>query len=1435
MTNPPPPAPSADGAGQATDGADQATDGAGLATGGTVQATGRAGQATGRAGQATGRAGQATGRAGQATGRAGQATGRAGQATGRAGQATGRAGQATGGIGRKLVRWSAYALAGLVVLAAAALVGLRLLLPELGHYRPQIEQWLSHTAGRKVEIGAVDARWRGWTPVFHIRDIRLAGDENTADPSVAETPTDPSVETPTDLSAETPTDLSVENPTDLSVENPTDLSAHDAIRLADLTFSLDLPELLRSGVFQPRELSASGASFVVTHRSDGTFAFTRLGFGPDAPGGPGTSDGLARWMLDQTNLSLYGSRIIWVDERFSIGPLPLDGVTLSLERTGERHLISGSFEPSDAGRVDFAMEITGDLLTSSWTGTTYLSAVDVDLARFGLDVGPGESSTVSGVVSAEVWSTWKDRRPVEATGTIRAQSPGVVRGEHRHGVDEAKAEFRAERTPQGWALAVQDLVVATPGGSWPTTSVDAVWNEPGDADNGTLIVNAESARIEDLVALVAPGDETAANAPLRALAQAAPSGILKDMQFSVPVADRIDFERFRASGRFTGLGVGTQAGPVSVADATGRFEASGQGVIADIAAGRVQVDIPDRLEQPLRGEKLAGTLTAASTPEGFRVRLEEARIETPVGTVTANGRLLVPRDESTPELEGALSFGDARINTVRDLVGNLLMPEAALRWLDQAAPFGDIREARVAFRGRLPDPPAGGGENAIEATATLFVPVLTYAAGWPEATGLSAEVRFAGRRLDVRIDSGRILKSAVRDTTVTIEDVNSDAPVARVTGRVEGTSADALHFLSESPLRARFAPLFDPYTFRGDSTIDLEVAVPLTGPERSVSARGRITLDHNRIDGPGLGGGLTAVNGPLTFRNAGVRSDGVTAVWLGEPIQARVGASPADPDATRITIGGRLTRRLLAAYLRHPDGLNRLDAPTTEDPALLARVRGDAAWTATFDLPADFGASPTALRITSDLTGLAVDLPPPFGKLAGTTRMLRIDTRLGADPDRVLEVSLGSAASARLRLVRDAGRFRLERGAIHVGGSRAALPDSPAIIVRGETPALDTAAWQTVFDEVTALREPEPEPDSRRPGLPQEVSIDTASMTALGGRFPDTRIRAARSPDGAWRVSLDGAHLQGSISLPRPGGADPVIADFDRVVYEPDSAETEREPLDLDPRTLPALSFSTRKLLVGERDFGQVGFTTAPSERGLDITELKVRSDSFTSDATGSWSLAGEQHLTEFTLRMHGDDLRQMLETLGFDGSALAGGTTDISLRGSWAGVPTDFAVENLSGVTHFRSNDGRLTQLEQGLTRRVFGLLTITSLPRRLLLDFGDIFKEGFGYDRIEGSFAIENGNAYTSDLYVESDIARFDVVGRTGLLLRDYDQIVTVTPKISSTLPLVPIWIAQKIVNFNLFDKAFSYQYTIRGTWDEPDVELVRTQRREDASLAN
>lgn len=1291
-----------------------------------------------------------------------------------------RSANARGKPARKRLRRSAYVLAGVLLLGAGTLAGVRVLLPELDHYRPHVERWLSRVSDRHVEIGTIHARWRGWTPVFRLEDIRLA-DRDASSGAPADAP----------------------------------------IRLAALTFSIDPIEVLRSGDFQPREIAASGVSIVVVRRSDGTISVGE--FADAVPAGARNRGRLAQWLLSQAEISLFASRILWFDALRGPHPLSLEGATLHLERVGDRSRISGSFEPADTGRVDFAVEMEGIATAASWSGVAYVAAQDVDLARLGLDTGQPETERVSGVVSARVWSTWKGGRPVEVEGTMQARSPGVVRGGTRRGLDDVSASFRVERVPEGWTLAVRDLAVATSRGAWPPTSVDAMWIAPRPGRDGAVVVNAAAARIEDLVALAAPNREPSTNAMLNALLEADPHGAIEDFHVSVPVADRLEFDRAAANGRFTGLRIDTDAWPVSVDAASGQFEASEQGFFADVVSGRLRLDAPDWLARPVQGDTLAGTLAAIPTTEGIRVRFDGASLATPAGTVAAQGWMLVPWDEGEPELSVALSLDAAQIAEVREMLAGRAIPEPAARWLESAAPYGDLREVRVTFRGPLSRAPSGDGAGEIEATGRLVVPLLSYAPGWPEITNLSAAFRFDGQRFDVRIESGRILRSTIREAEVSIEDVGAEAPVARLEGRVEGATANAVRFLAESPLRTRAGPMLGDTTIHGDSTIDLELAIPLGEDDRPITIDGRVALEHNRFEVRGLRRGLAAVNGVITFRDSAVESDGITATWLDEPIRVVIGASPTPPYEWRLSIDGRLTRRLLVAYLRSA-GLLQASAP--EDSRLLARIRGDTAWSATLDIAPAARGLPARLRLATDLIGLSLDLPAPFGKEIGAPRRLSVESRIAPGVERITEIRLGALAGAALRFVRDAGGFRFDRGAVRIGDGDAALPDSPGLVLHGEVPGLDTRAWHAVLEDIAALDSSSP--SAPRFDLVREMSLDAGSVTVAGVRFPETRIRATRDTDGGWRLDLTGRGVEGVVHVPRDVRSQPLVADLEHLVLKSGFGESDDEPSSLDPRTLPALSFSARRFVLGDYDLGRVGLTTAPSERGLDIERLDVRTDSFAGEATGSWSLDGAEHLTELAMRMYEVDLGRTLETLGFEGNAVAEGTTDISLRGSWKGTPADFALDRLTGVVNFLSTDGRLTRFEPGVTGHVLGLLTITSLPRRLILDFGDLFKDGFGYDRIEGSFAIEKGNAYTDNLFMESDTARFEVVGRTGLASKDYDQLVTVIPKISSTLPLVPIWIAQKILDRNVFDKAFAYQYTITGPWDEPAVELVRTEPR-------
>ena len=785
--------------------------------------------------------------------------------------------------------------------------------------------------------------------------------------------------------------------------------------------------------------------------------------------------------------------------------------------------------------------------------------------------------------------------------------------------------------------------------------------------------------------------------------------------------------------------------------------------------------------------------------------------------------MLVPQGGGEPELSVALSLGAAQIAEIREMLAGGAMPEPAARWLESAAPYGDLREGRLAFRGRLSGTPSGDGAEKIEATGRLVVPLLSYAPGWPEITALSAAFRLDGQRFDVRIESGRILNSTIREAEVSIDDIGAEAPVARLEGRVEGATANAVRFLAESPLRPRTGPMLAYTTIHGDSTIDLELAIPLGKDDRALTVDGRVALEHNRFEVRGLGRGLKAVNGAITFRDSAVESDGITATWLDEPIRVAIGASPSAPYKWRLSIDGRLTRRLLVAYLRSA-GL--LEASAPDDSGLLARFRGDTAWSATLDIAPPAQELPARLQLATDLTGLSLDFPAPFGKEIGTARRLSVESRIAPGEERITQVRLGALAGAALRFVRDAGGFRFDRGTVPNrrwprGAFRLPRPHPARRGTAARHPRVVRSARRhrgsrLVESGRSAVRRRARDVAGRGLGHRAGRSI----LRSAHSRHPGHRRRMAARPRRPWGGRRAARASRRALRTACRGLRAPCAGVRIRRIR--------RRAVQPRPSKPAGTVVSARRFVLGDYDLGRVGLTTAPSERGLEIERLDVRTDSFAGEVTGSWSLDGAEHLTEFAMRMYEVDLGRTLETLGFEGTAVAEGTTDISLRGSWQGTPADFALDRLTGVVHFLSTDGRLTRFEPGVTGHVLGLLTITSLPRRLILDFGDLFKDGFGYDRIEGSFAIEKGNAYTDDLFMESDTAKFEVVGRTGLASKDYDQLVTVIPKISSTLPLVPIWIAQKILDRNVFDKAFAYQYTITGPWAEPAVELVRTEPR-------
>ena len=156
-----------------------------------------------------------------------------------------------------------------------------------------------------------------------------------------------------------------------------------------------------------------------------------------------------------------------------------------------------------------------------------------------------------------------------------------------------------------------------------------------------------------------------------------------------------------------------------------------------------------------------------------------------------------------------------------------------------------------------------------------------------------------------------------------------------------------------------------------------------------------------------------------------------------------------------------------------------------------------------------------------------------------------------------------------------------------------------------------------------------------------------------------------------------------------------------------------------------------------------------------------------------------------------------------------------------------------MDGKLSLLIKNGQLLDVEPGASGRALGLLSFSKLPRRLLmLDFTDLFGKGFGFSRIAGDFVLDSGNAWVDNLVVDGPAAKIDISGRTGLKAQDYDEVVTVTPYLNSSLPLAgalaggPAVGAAMLVAEQLLEGKFGLnemarkQYTVTGPWAEPVI---------------
>jgi uncharacterized protein YhdP len=203
-------------------------------------------------------------------------------------------------------------------------------------------------------------------------------------------------------------------------------------------------------------------------------------------------------------------------------------------------------------------------------------------------------------------------------------------------------------------------------------------------------------------------------------------------------------------------------------------------------------------------------------------------------------------------------------------------------------------------------------------------------------------------------------------------------------------------------------------------------------------------------------------------------------------------------------------------------------------------------------------------------------------------------------------------------------------------------------------------------------------------------------------------------------------------------------------------------------------------------------------------------------------------------LEASSENAGDVVRALGYE-SAIDEAAASVTADLHWDAPPLAVALGAVAGEFDFAIGAGRVLEVDPGVGR-LFGLLNLSALRRRLTLDFSDMFQKGYAFDSIEGVFKLAAGQATTEQVTITGLAADIVVSGRAGLLDRDYEQIVTVTPEFSTALPVAgavvggpvvaaALLLAEQVMG-NEVNKLIRYQYRVSGSWDDPQITPIQTQ---------
>ncbi|OUD13752.1 YhdP family protein [Thioflexithrix psekupsensis] len=793
--------------------------------------------------------------------------------------------------------------------------------------------------------------------------------------------------------------------------------------------------------------------------------------------------------------------------------------------------------------------------------------------------------------------------------------------------------------------------------------------------------------------------------------------------------------------------------------------------------------------------------------------------------VLLQGELALIKEKISSQL--SLSIPQLPLIQIHRYIPEQAIPHTA-RWLKSALTGGYLNEIQIDFTGLMED--WFSAEKAgFNAQGKITEGQLHYHPNWPALKNINADIQIQGKTLQVNAQKTDLLqRSHSPYVKAIIPDLSADSPILTVQAHVESDMAEGIDFIRVSPVRKVINPDQDLPKMTGKMGLALDLMIPLDKKQES-EVKGEIEFKNVELYDSKLNLQLEQLMGSVKFDSEQLQAQ-LQGQWAKKAVTVQLISALNDAKApVKVTLSGQADVAFLERQRQH-------FAPAFNSLNLSDYLAGEMAWQLHVSIPNRKQRSThqanTQLQFNSDLKGLAILLPAPFGKNKQEVRHLTIEATLPESfTDSPVLFSLNDNDNLALFLQLDKNKpikalLQLGSAAINQTISTVQLPVE-GWMIHGHLKEFDPMAWYKI---VAKFRSGQKDSFSL-PALQLDIAIDHVPLTVL--HLSPVQLELQHQ-NHHWQLQIDSTGIKGDINY-HPDHT--VMAKLKKLHITPfidqEKQKKEKTIIQLEPAQMPEMEIAIADFIVDQYRFGHLTLK-AQHDSPTDLHyHAAIDNDYLTVVARGHWQGEKDQQRSTLILSGISDNMGLGLQQLNVTHPPIADGRLEWLLDLIWPGNPSAFRLNKVVGTLSLLLTEGHLVALNPGTVGRMMSLFDLQALPRRLSMDFRDVFDEGLGFAIIAGDFAILDGYAKTDNLIVQSSAARVLITGKTNFLHKTYQQIATVTPHISNTLPIAGIiaggltagavtLIVQRLLQEQI-DKTIQYHYQITGDWAEPIVERI------------